>query len=180
MKTKLTLLSVFIVAIALSLTLAASAAIPHIMNYQGKATDKAGAPLNGAYNLTFRIYNTETGGSPKWTETQFAVSISNGIFQVQLGAVMPLTIAFDEPYWISLEINTDGEMIPRTKLASVPYAYKAESLTKDPVIPFYKKGFDVEYININSVKITPGVYVWPGQDVHDNRLLKSTTACLSR
>ena len=157
MKTKLILLSVFLLAATLIYTFTASAAIPHLINFQGKATDKAGMPLNGTYNLTFRIYNVETAGTAKWSETQPAITISNGIFQVQLGSVTPLNLAFDEPYWISIEINTDSEMSPRTRLASVPYAYKAESLSDTPVIPFYKKGFDIEYIDFNSVKITPGV-----------------------
>jgi microcystin-dependent protein len=104
----------------------AHAAIPRVMNYQGKATDKAGAPLNGNYNLTFRIYNAPTGGAAKWTETQSNIVITNGIFQVQLGLATQLNLPFDESYWVSLEINSDGEMSPRTKLASVPYAYRAE------------------------------------------------------
>jgi hypothetical protein len=127
------------------------------MNYQGKATDKAGAPLNGNYNLTFRVYSTSTGGAAKWTEAQTVVQITNGVFSVQLGSVTPLNLAFDEDYWVSLEINTDGEMTPRTKLASVPYAYRAESFAEAPVIPFYRKGFDIECIDFNSVKISAGV-----------------------
>jgi hypothetical protein len=128
MKTKIFLLSAFMLIVALALTSTASAAIPHLMNFQGKATDKTGVPLNGAYNLTFRIYDSETGGTLKWSETQTNIQVSNGIFQVQLGSVTPLNLPFDGAYWISLEINTDGEMSPRTRLASVPYAYKAESL----------------------------------------------------
>jgi microcystin-dependent protein len=127
MKTKLILLPLFLLAALLALTLSAHAAIPHLMNFQGKATDRLGAPLNGSYNLTFRIYNSATGGSPKWSETQPNISISNGIFQVQLGSVAPLNLFFDESYWISIEINTDGEMSPRTRLASVGYAFTAET-----------------------------------------------------
>ena len=169
MKTKLILLVGFLLATTLTFTFTASAAIPHLMNFQGKATDKSGVPLNGTYNLTFRVYDSSTGGSPKWSETQANISISNGIFQVQLGSVTPLNLPFDEPYWISLEINTDGEMSPRTTLASVPYAYRAESLASAPVIPFYKKGFDIEYVDFNSVKITPGV-----MDVAGNMFTTST------
>ena len=157
MKTKLILLSAFFLIAALTFTFTASAAIPHLMSYQGKATDKSGMPLNGTYNLTFRIYNSETGGTAKWTETQTNIPISNGIFQVQLGSIAALNLPFDESYWISLEINADGEMSPRTRLASVPYAYKAETFSEPAVIPFYKKGFDIEYVDFNSVKITPGV-----------------------
>jgi len=129
MKAKLILLSVFFIAAALTFTFTASAAIPHLMNYQGKATDQSGAPLNGTYNLTFRIYNSETGGTAKWTETQPNVIIANGVFQVQLGSITPLNLPFNEPYWVSAEINTDGEMTPRTRLVSVGYAFTAENST---------------------------------------------------
>ena len=127
MKTKLLLLSVFFVVAALAFTFTSSAAIPHLMNFQGKATDKSGVPLNGTYNLTFRVYNSETSGTLKWSEIQPSIPISNGIFQVQLGAVTALNLPFDESYWISIEINTDGEMSPRIRLASVGYAYASEA-----------------------------------------------------
>ncbi|MDD4877276.1 MAG: hypothetical protein PHQ86_09190 [Dehalococcoidales bacterium] len=157
MKTKLALLVVAIAVSMLAFTLTAHAAIPHLMNFQGKTTDKTGAPLNGSYNLTFRIYNTETSGTSKWSETQANIPISNGIFQVQLGSVAPLNLPFDEAYWISVEINSDGEMSPRTKLTSVPYAYKAESLAEAPLIQFYRKGFDIVSVDFNSIKISAGV-----------------------
>ena len=152
MKTKLILLTSFFLIMALALTPTVFAAIPHLMNYQGKATDKSGMPLNGTYNLTFRIYNSETGGTLKWSETQPNIPISNGIFQVQLGSVAQLNLPFDEPYWISIEINTDGEMTPRTRLASVPYAYKADkanSLDPSYVLPMLdsiiSRGFELVY-----------------------------------
>ncbi len=103
------------------------AAVPNVMNFQGKATNKLGEPLNGNFKLTFRIYNVATGGTAKWTETQSDVAITNGIFQVQLGSVKALNLPFNESYWVSTEINDDGEMSPRTKLALVGYAYTAQS-----------------------------------------------------
>ena len=57
MKTKLIALTMLI---ALALATTSYAEIPHVINFQGKATDEAGNPLNsgtdGPYNLTFRIY----------------------------------------------------------------------------------------------------------------------------
>jgi microcystin-dependent protein len=120
-------LKVIALVLALIIVPTAYAAIPHTIAYQGKATDKQGMPLTGAYSLTFRLYASETGGSPEWTETQTGVAIANGVFSVQLGSLVPLNLTFDKSYWMTLEINSDGEMAPRTKLASVPYAYKAEN-----------------------------------------------------
>ncbi|MCQ9206772.1 MAG: phage tail protein [Omnitrophica bacterium] len=124
----------FALAIAVSLAAASYATIPHVINFQGRATDANGAPLNGTYNLIVRIYNHATAGDPaapndpyrKWTETYQNLTIINGIFSILLGSVTPLNLPFDEDYWISVQIGTDSEMSPRTRLASVGYAYKAE------------------------------------------------------
>ena len=124
MKTKLIILTTLI---TLAIALTCYAEIPHVINFQGKATDTTGNPLNGAYNLTFRIYNHETVGDLLWSETHASVTITNGIFSTLLGAVTPLDLPFDEDYWLSVEVNEDGEMDPRTRFASVAYAYKAET-----------------------------------------------------
>lgn len=123
MKTKLILLALLM---ALALTFAGYADIPHVINFQGKATDINGASLNGTYNLTFKIYDHGTAGNLEWQETHQNLTITNGIFQVLLGSVTALNLPFDEDYWITIAVNTDGEMTPRTRLASVGYAYKAE------------------------------------------------------
>lgn len=123
MKTKLILLILLSVIV---LTLASYAAIPHLINFQGKATDTNGAPLNGTYNLTFKIYDHATAGNLEWQETHQNLAMINGIFGVLLGSVTALNLPFDEDYWITIEVNTDGEMTPRTRLASVGYAYKSE------------------------------------------------------
>jgi hypothetical protein len=132
-------LKIFILLLITISTLAFSAflyaAIPHFINFQGKAVDKAtGIPLDGTYSLTFRIYNHEIAGDPdaagdpyrKWKEVHSGAQIANGIFHVLLGSATTLDLPFNEDYWISVEVNTDGEMTPRTRLASGGYAYKAE------------------------------------------------------
>lgn len=103
------------------------AEVPHLIRFQGKVTDTAGAPLSGAYNVTFRIYNAETGGTLLWSETQSAVPVNNGIFTVLLGNVAALDLPFDESYWLSMEVNDDGEMAPRQTVSSVGYAIHAET-----------------------------------------------------
>jgi hypothetical protein len=109
------------------ITTSVSADVPHLIRYQGKITDKQGAPLNGAYNITFRLYNAETGGTLLWSETQPSIPVNNGIFTVLLGNVTSLNLPFDEPYWLSMEINEDGEMEPRQAITSVGYAIHAET-----------------------------------------------------
>ncbi|MFC1631258.1 hypothetical protein ACFL2I_01775 [Candidatus Omnitrophota bacterium] len=123
------LLVIYLVTFLAFFSMAAylSAAVPHLIRFQGKVTDREGAPLNGSYNITFRIYDADTGGALEWDETQTSIPVNNGIFTVLLGQVTPLNLAFDEPYWLSMEVNQDGEMAPRQRISSVGYAYRAET-----------------------------------------------------
>ena len=102
------------------------AQMPRIMNYQGKLTDASGVALNGTYSITFRIYDAATGGNLLWYQTQ-SVEVVNGLFDVQLDLSINGgdTLKFDRPYWITLEVGSDGEMTPREKLAPVGFAFRA-------------------------------------------------------
>lgn len=106
------------------------AAIPHLVRYQGYLTDSGGTALNGSYNLNFRIYNAATSGTLLWNETQAGVQVSNGNFSVLLGQVNPLNLSFNSDCWISIQVNSDGEMTPRQRITSVPTAYRAENAEK--------------------------------------------------
>ena len=121
---------ILVVLFTLVVTISGYGAVPHFINYQGKAIDKpTGVPLSGTYDIAFTIYDHETSTDPvnlKWTETHSSILITNGIFNVLLGSVTPLDLPFDEDYWIGIKVGTDTEMIPRARLVSVGYAYKAE------------------------------------------------------
>jgi len=63
------------------------AAIP----YPGRLTDEAGqAVADGAYDFTFALYGSETGGEPLWTEAQEGVMVQGGAFTALLGSVTPI------------------------------------------------------------------------------------------
>ena len=99
------------------------AAIPHLINFQGMLTDSSGAVLDGSYNITFRIYDDSTAGNLQWLEKLIGVQVLDGLFDVALGGETPLNLAFDEPYWLEVEVN--GEIMPRTRINSVAYAFRA-------------------------------------------------------
>jgi hypothetical protein len=102
----------------------AQAEIPKLINYQGMLTDDEGIPIDGTHTLTFRIYDDTTGaGTLQWSETQGGVQVDHGLFNVVLGKSATLNSAFDESYW--LEVEVDGEVMPRIRMTSVPYAYRA-------------------------------------------------------
>jgi len=101
------------------------AAVPHLLNYQGRLTDSGGAPLNGTYALTFRIYDAETAGTMLWEETQSGVVIQKGIFSILLGSVTNLELPFDKPYWLEIKVGNEV-MSPRQAITSAGYAIRAE------------------------------------------------------
>lgn len=99
-----------------------SQGIPQTINYQGVLKDASGNIVsNGDYNLTFKIYNSETGGEPLWMETKL-VNVIDGIFSTQLGSVTPLTLPFDNAYWLGVTVGSGSELTPRIAFTSVPYS----------------------------------------------------------
>ena len=102
------------------------AAVPGMLSYHGILKDTAGNYLNGNYSITFRIYDSLTGGNLLWSETQNSVSLSSGRFSVQLGQANPLNLLFDKDYWVAVQIGADALMKPRQRLTSVGYAFMAE------------------------------------------------------
>ncbi len=104
-------------------------AVPKILNYQGKLLDAEGVGVNDTLDMTFKLYATETGGTPLWEEVHSggeAIPISEGLFSVQLGSVTPFpdSVDFSAQYW--LEVTVNGETLtPRERLSSAPYALRA-------------------------------------------------------
>ncbi len=105
--------------------------IPNKIPFQGRLTDDSGNPIDGIMNITFALYDAETSGIALWSETQ-AVNITNGLFSVVLGNLTPLSPNefSDSERWIGITIDADSEMIPRTKLTTVPYAFTDDDWTK--------------------------------------------------
>jgi hypothetical protein len=115
-------------SIALMLILAASlslAQVPRTISYQGVLTDANGTVVpDGNYNLTFKIYDTSSGGTPLWTEVQ-SVAVSKGIFSVILGSVAPINLPFNKPYYLGVTVGTGAELSPRIPLTSSGYSFRA-------------------------------------------------------
>ena len=122
------IINIFVSIALVVLAPTAFATPPKTINYQGYLTNPGGTPVNGSVSMTFRLYNAASGGTLLSSELQSSVTVANGIFNAVIGAVTPLTLAFDIPYWLTVAINTDGEMSPRQPLASSPYAFRAASL----------------------------------------------------
>jgi trimeric autotransporter adhesin len=110
-------------------TLQASAVVPRLVNYSGKAIDAEGKIISGTAGATFAIYSEQSGGAPLWMETQNVNADAKGNYTIQLGATKPEGLPLDvfasgEARWLGVTIN-GGEEQPRVMLLSVPYALKA-------------------------------------------------------
>jgi hypothetical protein len=81
----------------LSAAVCPAAGVPGILHFQGVLHDDLGDPLDGTYSVTFAIYDVDSGGSPLWTETR-DVECQDGLFDVTLGLVNPITLSFSGQY----------------------------------------------------------------------------------
>jgi len=131
---KLRFTLIFTLVLSLLLTSLAFA-IPRKMNYQGKVTDAAGTPLDGTYDMKFRIYNGSDDGNLLWggpDGEEHSVLVTDGVFAVSLGAVMPLFegVFTSTSQYLDVEIynpvsSTWETLSPRQRLTSTAYAFRA-------------------------------------------------------
>jgi hypothetical protein len=108
----------------------AQATVPELVPVQGVLTDGVGDFIDGATDMVFAIYDSETAVSAIYTESHTggdAIDVDEGFFTVYLGsitAIDPSVLAAASELWLGVTVGTDAEM-NRTQLASVPYALEA-------------------------------------------------------
>ncbi len=111
--------------------LMSAAVVPQTMNYQGVLKDASGSVVSdGTYSMTLRIYNVATGGTELWTETQ-SVTVAGGLFDVVLGTVAAIDLAFDEQYWLGVSI---AATVPSSRPVSCsrPHRTRSAPLSRSP------------------------------------------------
>ena len=105
----------------------AYAAAPGLLPMQGYLVDANGAPIDGATEIVFALYDADTDATPLFEETQ-SVTIDKGMFTAYVGQVEELDLALfrDQPV-LYASMTIDGEeLLPRVQLGSVPYAAYAQ------------------------------------------------------
>ena len=103
-------------------------AVPQMVNFQGRLTDSYGAPLDGAVDVTFSIYDASTGGNLLWQESHAGLTVDNGLFHTLLGSLTPLdtsTVFTGADRWLEVQVGTDDPMQPRQQITSVAYSMRA-------------------------------------------------------
>jgi hypothetical protein len=108
---------------------------PTVMSYQGLLSDPdTGLPLaDGTYNMRFEIYDAPAGGTQLWEEpvspAVIPVQVTNGVFTVLFGDLVPLTPSIFAGGNTYLEVEVDGQTLaPRQQILSVAYAMVAETV----------------------------------------------------
>ncbi len=114
------------------------AANPGIISFQGKVVNPDGTNVtNGSYNFDFVMYDDASLGTPsdgvhdKWHELTKSVTVTNGVFQTNLGSATALPDFNANPsLYLAIRFNADaaGYMTPRVQMASVAYALNADKV----------------------------------------------------
>ena len=92
------------------------------MSFQGELG--SGVTPNSTQTLTFRVYNSATGGTALWSESQ-SVALDVRRFSAVLGSSSALNLEFDAQYWIGVTVGSGTELSPRVKLTSAPYSLRS-------------------------------------------------------
>ena len=113
--------------------------------YQGALKNVSGAPLTGRQTVQFRLYDAATGGTPLWGRSCAVQLNENGLFNAELSdkagdeieGVNAINLApilarnSSSTLYVGVTVvGADGEIAPRQRVLSVPYAaFAADSGT---------------------------------------------------
>jgi hypothetical protein len=138
-----------------SLNPKASAAQNNTINFQARLLTNTGALVpDGNYHIEFKLYDSLAGGASSqgacstnsstddcwWRETRTTgnlVAVKNGYVSVSLGSVTAFgsNIPWDQELWLTMNIggnsgsaSWNGEMSPRMRITSLPFAQAAAKL----------------------------------------------------
>jgi hypothetical protein len=103
--------------LALALLARLAAAQPATVLYQGFLADSGGDAVNATTDMTFRLYATETGGSPLWEETVPDIAVASGSFAVELG--LDAADLTQDDLWLAVVLDDE---LPRQRVGSAPFA----------------------------------------------------------
>lgn len=118
---------------AILILTAAAFAVPQYLTYQGVLRDSSGNLLTGTKAMSFSIYSASSGGTLIYgPQNESSVSVSNGNYTVQLGAVNSTSIftASGDRYLeiaVGDSLSSLSTLSPRLKINSVAYAIRAEA-----------------------------------------------------
>jgi hypothetical protein len=107
--------------------------LPGLVNYKGLLTDPSGGPVAGPVDVTFTLWDAETGGNQLgagFSDTDSVTPNADGIYDTLIGddggPLIPGTVFKNDSVW--LNVNVGGEdLAPCTRLTPVGTALHAGS-----------------------------------------------------
>lgn len=101
-----------------------AAQVPSTLHYQASLLEDEQS-VEGDVAVTARIFDGESGGQALWAEARPTVPVTDGRLSLLLGAETPLpgTLFDEEARFLEIEIN--GQRLPRLRMASTAYALRA-------------------------------------------------------
>ena len=104
------------------------------MTHQGRLLDSQSEPVNGSFDITYRLFETATSSQVLWQETQL-VSVADGLFSARLGSSVPLDFSViglkPDSLWLEIQIGGDPPISPRSRLSATPFSAVAHGLKGD-------------------------------------------------
>ncbi len=91
------------------------------MPVQGRLTDASGYPLDGHYDLTFRLYTGLADPAAVCEDTNTNVDVANGLFSTYIWGDCGSVVTGQQLY-LGIQVGADAEMTPRLPVYPVPYA----------------------------------------------------------
>jgi len=170
------------IRISLLSLIIASFAFGQTLSIQGVIRDDTGVSIQGGYNIEFKLYTVETGGSSVWNETQ-NLTVTNGVYSALLGSINSLVgLNYDIGYWLGIAIDGSEEMTPRTKLTLSPYAVMAGMNGTTNVFPqdgnvgigTIPPAFKLD-MGLNSAQISGVISSWVNDNNHPINLAGGST-----
>ena len=116
-------LATLAVIASLALASPASAEVPQTMTVQGVLRDQVGVPITGSTSFEFSLLE---GTLVVWREST-TIWLEAGLFTVTLGATTPIPMALFVNRQLAFGVTIGDESMTPIPLASVPYAFRAES-----------------------------------------------------
>jgi len=106
----------------------ASSQVPQLLGLQGRLLRADGTAATGTATAAFGVWDSATGGSRLWFETQ-TLGLSDGYYATFLGLADPPPVGLFDGGSRWLEIAVGSETLsPRQRIGSVPFAAVAASV----------------------------------------------------
>jgi len=166
-------LAVLLFAFTMLISVSSEAAVPPLINYQGRLTNGVGVPLDTTVALIFQIYADSNGVTSLWDETHPSVVIAAGLFQVQLGSVSPIAqnVFTGEKRWLGVRLS-GGPATALIPIVSTAYAYRtnvadtaslAKSVADNAITSAKIQNGTIQFADIGQNSATSGqVMKWNG------------------